>query len=86
MSLAGKNQDVAEIRICKEDSLGGLTKLLSRKITMSGTLAQGRADSVPINTTDQLVEGDKIFVQIRNISGSQDFTTLADSNCIIGAK
>ena len=86
LSLAGKNQDVAEIRICKEDSLGGITKLLSRKITMSGTLAQGRADSVPINTTDQLLEGDKIFVQIRNLSGSQDFTTLSDSNCIIGAK
>jgi hypothetical protein len=86
LSLTGKANDIIEVRLIKEDTGGGITQILSRQITIQGTTAQGRAESVPIQSTEQLVEGDKVRVQVRNTSGTINITTLANSNCIIGAK
>lgn len=86
LSVTGKANDIVEVRLMKEDSLGALTEILRRQITVQGTTAQGRAESVPIQSTSQLVLADKIFVEIRNTSGTSDVTTLSNSNMIIGAK
>lgn len=88
LSLTGKSNDVIEVKLVKEDSLAVQTDLKSNPtpMTIQGTTSQGRADSVPIITTAQLVEGDKILVFIRNTSGNSNVTTAAGSNCVIGAK
>lgn len=86
LSLTGKANDIVEVRLIKEDASAVLTELLRRQITIQGTTAQGRAESVPIQTTDQQIFDDKTRVQIRNTSGNSNITCLANSNCIIGAK
>ena len=86
LSLTGKANDIVEIRLIKEDIFAVQTVLITRPITIQGTTTQGRAESVPIYSTDQLVLGDEIKVQIRNTSGNSDVTALVGSNCIIGAK
>ena len=84
--MTGKANDIIQIKLVKENSGGSQTDILIRSITISGTTAQGRAESVPIQSTEQLVLGDKIRVYVRNTSGTQTVTTLLNSNCIIGAK
>jgi hypothetical protein len=86
VSMTGKANDIIEVRLVKEDALGATTVISTRAITIKGTEAQGRAESVPIITTEQLIEGDKIYAEIRNTSGNSNVTTLSDSNCVIGAK
>jgi hypothetical protein len=86
LSLVGKANDIVEVKLVKEDALAVQTDILSRNITIKGTISQGRAESVPIITTEKLVLNDKILVYVRNTSGISDVTTLIDSNCIIGAK
>ena len=86
VSMTGKANDIIEVKLVKEDALAVQTDLLIRPITIKGTTAQGRAESVPLTTTDQLVLDDKIKVYVRNTSGSSDITTLTNSNCVIGAK
>ena len=86
LSVTGKSNDIIEVRLMKEDITTAQTVILTRQITIQGTLAQGRSESVPIQSTDMIVEGDKIFVQIRNTSGNTNVQTLSNSNCIIGAK
>ena len=86
LSVTGKSNDIIEVRLMKEDITTAQTVILTRQITIQGTLAQGRSESVPIQSTDMIVEGDKIFIQIRNTSGNTDVQTLSNSNCIIGAK
>ena len=86
LSVVGKANDIIEVKIVKEDALAVQTDVLTRQITIQGTLAQGRSESVPIITTEQLIEGDKVRVYLRNTSGNSDVTTLTNSNCIIGAK
>ena len=86
LSVTSKANDVVEVRLIKEDALAVTTEILRRAITIQGTTAQGRAESVPIQATDQLLEGDLVYMEIRNTSGSQNITTLSNSNCIIGAK
>lgn len=86
LSLTGKTNDIIEVRLIKENLLAVQTVIITRQITIQGTLAQGRSESVPIQSTEMLNEGDKVFVQIRNISGNTDVDTLNNSNCIIGAK
>ena len=86
LSVTGKANDIVEVRLVKEDLLAVETVILTRQITIQGTTAQGRAESVPIQSTEQLVEGDMIKVQVRNTSGSTNITTLSNSNCIIEAK
>lgn len=86
VTLTGKANDVADVKLVKEDALGAQTDILTRRITIAGTTAQGRAESVPIISTDQLVEGDKIIPYVRNTSGTSDITTLIGSNCVINAK
>ena len=86
VSLTGKANDIVQVKLVKEDALAVQADILVRQITVQGTTAQGRAESVPISSTDQLVQGDKIRVYVRNTSGTTDITTLQNSNCIIGAK
>lgn len=86
LGMLGKNNDVVEVRILKEDALAVQTVLLSRAITLQGNTSQGRAQAIPLTTTDQLVFDDDIIVQIRNLSGNTNITVLEDSNCVIGAK
>jgi hypothetical protein len=86
LSLTGKANDIIEIRIIKEDVLAVKTVEKIGRVTIQGTTAQGRAENVLVATTDQLVEGDKIYTEIRNTSGSSNVTTLIDSSAIIQAK
>lgn len=86
LSMTGKNNDVIEVRIIKEDALAGQSVLLTRAITLQGTTSQGRAQAVPLITTDQLLFDDDIIIQIRNTSGNTNVNILEDSNCVIGAK
>jgi hypothetical protein len=86
LSVTGKSNDIVQVRLMKESSLGIQTEILRRSITVQGSTTQGRAESVPIQSTEQLVEGDLIFVEIRNTSGTSNVTTLSNSNLIIGAK
>ena len=86
MTLTGKANDVAEVKIVKETALGVQTDVLIRRITIAGSTAQGRAESVPIVSTDMLESGDMIKIFIRNTSGTSDITTLENSNCVINAK
>jgi hypothetical protein len=86
LSVTGKSNDIIEVRLIKEDLTTAQTVILTRQITIQGSLAQGRSESVPIQSTEMLIEGDKIFIQIRNTSGNTDIQTLSNSNCIIGAK
>ena len=86
LSVTGKANDIVEVRLMKEDTLAVQTEILRRQITIQGTTAQGRAESVPIQATEQLIEGDLVFVEIRNTSGNTNVTTLSNSNMIIGAK
>jgi hypothetical protein len=86
LSLTGKSNDIVEVRLMKEDAALVQTEILRRAITIQGTTTQGRAESVPIQSTEQLIEGDKVFVEVRNTSGTSDVDTLSNSNLIIGAK
>jgi hypothetical protein len=86
LSLVGKANDVVEVRLMKEDAALVQTEIITRKITIQGTLNQGKAESVPIQSTEQLVLGDKIFIELRNTTTASNVTTLPSSNLIIGAK
>ena len=86
LSLTGKANDIVEVRLLRESSLGVVTEILRRQITIQGSTAQGRAESVPIQSTQLIQENDIIYVEIRNTSGNSSVTTLLNSNCIIGAK
>jgi len=86
VSMTGKANDIIQVKLVKESALAVQTDILIRAITISGTTAQGRAESVPVQSTEQLVLGDKIRVYVRNTSGTSTITTLSNSNCIIGAK
>jgi hypothetical protein len=86
ITLTGKANDVAQVKLVKEDAGGIQTDLIIRAITIAGTTAQGRAESVPVATTAQLVDGDLIKVYYRNTSGTSNLTTLTNSNGIIAAK
>lgn len=86
LTLTGKANDIVDVKLVKESASLVQTDILSRRITIVGIIVQGRAESVPIITTDQLVFGDKILVQIRNTSGTSNVTTLIGSNCVINAK
>ena len=86
LSVTGKSNDIVQVKLVKESALGVVTDILIRTITIQGSTAQGRAESVPIQSTDQLILGDIIRVEVRNTSGTTDVTTLSNSNCIIGAK
>jgi len=86
LSLTGKANDVVEVRLLRESSLGVVNEILRRQITIQGSTAQGRAESVPIQSTQLIQENDIIYVEIRNTSGNSSVTTLLNSNCIIGAK
>jgi hypothetical protein len=86
-SLTGKANDIVEVRIIKEDvTLTTITELKRTQITIQGTTAQGRAESVPIASTDQLVLGDRIRFQLRNTSGTSSVTVLNGANSIVQAK
>ncbi len=85
VSLAGSTNNIIEIKIVKVSGVIQ-TDLLSRKLTIQGTLAQGKAESISIMTTTQVILNDKIVVLGRNLSANQDFTLLSDSNMIINAK
>jgi len=86
VTVTGKANDIVEVKLVKEDALFIQTDILFRPITIKGTLAQGRAESIPLSSTEQLIEGDKILVYIRNTSGTSDVTLLAKTNCRIKAK
>jgi hypothetical protein len=86
LSMTGKANDVIEVRLLRETSLGVVNEILRRQITIQGSTAQGRAESVPIQSTQLIEENDTIYVEIRNTSGNSSVTTLLNSNCIIGAK
>jgi len=86
VSLTGSTNNIIEVKIVKEDSLLVQTDLLTRRLTIQGTLAQGRAESIVITTTTKLNELDKIKILGRNISAAQNFSVSKDSNCIINAK
>lgn len=62
------------------------TDLIVRSITIQGTTAQGRAESVSISTTGRIEKGDKLILYYRNTSGTTDITTLTNSNGILGSK
>ena len=78
MTLTGKANDVAQVKILKETALGIQTDVLIRTITIAGSTVQGRAESVPIISTDMLESGDMIKIFIRNTSGTSDITTLSN--------
>lgn len=86
LTLTGTSNNIVEIQLRKRDVLNVETNLLSRLVTIQGTTAQGRAESITMTTTTQLVYGDKIRVYGRNTSAAQSFTVLQDSNGIIVAK
>lgn len=86
VTLTGTSNNYIVVQLIKESASMIITPLLSRGITLQGTLAQGRAESAVITTTAQLVFGDKIRVRGRNTSANQPFVVSLDSNCIIQAK
>jgi len=86
LSLVGQSNNIIQVKLVKEDISMVQTDLVIRNITIQGTLAQGRAESVPISTTGRFVKGDKIKVYYRNLTATQDVTTLNNSNGIISAK
>jgi hypothetical protein len=86
ITVFGTSNNIIEILLAKVDPLNVQTNLLSRLVTISGTLAQGRAESVVITTTTQLNNLDKIKIFARNTSAGQPITTSIDTNCIINAK
>jgi len=86
LSMTGKANDIIEVRLMKETALGVITEILRRQITIQGSTAQGRAESVPIQSTQLIEKDDTIYVEVRNTSGNTNITTLLNSNCIIGAK
>ena len=86
LSMTGKANDIIEVRLMKETTLGVITEILRRQITIQGSTAQGRAESVPIQSTQLIEKDDTIYVEVRNTSGNTNITTLLNSNCIIGAK
>jgi hypothetical protein len=85
-SFTGKANDIVELRLIKEQVGGGIVELNRKTITIQGTTGQGKAENVPINTTDLVLPGEKIRPQIRNTSGVQDVTTGIGANLIAGAK
>ncbi len=86
LSLVGQANNIIQVKLVKEDLAMIQTDLIIRNITIQGTLAQGRAESVPISTTGRFIKGDKIRVYYRNLSGTQTATTLSNSNGIISSK
>lgn len=86
VTLTGTANNLIEVQLIKESAAMVITPLLSRIVTLQGTLAQGRAESAVITTTAQLVFGDKVRVRARNTSAAQNFTISLDTNCIINAK
>jgi len=86
LTVVGKANDIVEAKLVKRDALLVETDILIRQITIKGTLAQGRAESVPLISTDSVTEDDDILVYIRNTSGTSNVTTLIGSNMVITAK
>lgn len=85
-TLTGKANDIVQIKIVKETAAMVQTDLIVRSITIQGTTAQGRAESVSISTTGRFEKGDKLIVYYRNTSGTTNVTTLTNSNGILGSK
>jgi hypothetical protein len=86
ISATGKANDIAQIKIVKEDALAVQTDLIVATITIQGTTAQGRAENVTIPTTAQVNKDDKLSVWVRNTSGTTDITILDGANFILGQK
>ena len=86
VTMTGKSNDVVQVKLVKESALAVQNDILIRSITIAGSTAQGRVESVPVSSSERLVLGDKIRFYVRNTSGKQAITTLSNSICIIGAK
>lgn len=86
LSFTGKTNDIIQVRLIKEDILAVQTELKRVQVTLAGTTSQGRSENAIIATTDQLIEGDRIWVEVRNTSGTTDLSCLVDSGSIIAAK